>query len=338
MLLDPRLAVLLAATVWGTTGTARALGPDDASPTAVGAARLVVGGACLVLVGWRQGWLSAPRTDSVRRPWRRGGATPVFLVSVGAMAAYQPLFFGGVDRTGVAVGTMVGIGSSPVFAGLLGIVVRSERPGRRWLAATALAVAGTLLLVGAGDRDDVDPTGLALALGAGLAYAIYVLATKLLLDGGSAPDALTARVFGCAGLVLLPAALAAGIGPLLSPGGLLMVAHLGIVTVAVGYVLFTRGLTGVGVAAAGTLTLAEPATATLFGIAVLGERPGGAALAGLALVAAGIVLLVTNHRRGRVAVGSPVRRVVACSTMRSSNWPPEGTSRPSPPCSPTARP
>ncbi len=306
MLLDARLAVLLAATLWGTTGTARALGPDDASPTAVGAARLVVGGACLVLVGWRQGWLSAPlRPAPARRPGRHGAATPAFAVAVGAMAAYQPLFFGGVARTGVAIGTMVGIGSSPVFAGLLGMVVRGERPGGRWLAATALAVAGTLLLVGAGDRDDVDPTGLALALGAGMAYAIYVLATKLLLDGGIPPDALTARVFGCAGLVLLPVALAAGIGPLLSPAGLLMLAHLGILTVAVAYVLFTRGLTGVGVAAAGTLTLAEPATATLCGIAILGERPGGAALGGLALVAVGIVLLVTDGARRRVAVGSP---------------------------------
>jgi drug/metabolite transporter, DME family len=303
MLLDPRLAVLLAATLWGTTGTARALGPDDASPTAVGAARLVVGGACLVLVGWRLGWLSAPaRADARRRtPRDAGGALP-FAVAVAAMAAYQPLFFGGVARTGVAIGTMVGIGSSPVFAGGLGIVVRGERPGRRWLSATALALAGTLLLAGAGDRDDVDPVGLALALGAGFAYAIYVLATKLLLDGGATPEGLTARVFGCAGLVLLPVALAAGIGPLLSPGGVLMVAHLGIVTVAVGYVLFTRGLSGVGVAAAGTLTLAEPATATLCGVVILGERPGGAALAGLALVAAGIVVLVTQHRRGGVAV------------------------------------
>jgi DME family drug/metabolite transporter len=305
MLLDPRLAVLLAATLWGTTGTARALGPDDASPTAVGAARLVVGGACLVLVGWRRGWLLTAAAPDTPRRLRYGAGRPAFLVAVAAMAAYQPLFFGGVARTGVAIGTMVGIGSAPVFAGLLGIAARGERPGRRWLAATALAVAGTLLLAGAGDRDDVDPVGLALALGAGLAYAIYVLATKLLLDRGASPEALTARVFGSAGLVLLPVALAVGIGPLLSPAGLLMVAHLGIVTVAVAYVLFTRGLTGVGVAAAGTLTLAEPATATLCGIAILGERPGGAALAGLGLVATGIVLLVTNRRRGRVAVGSP---------------------------------
>lgn len=301
---DPRLAVLLAATLWGTTGTARALGPDDASPTAVGAARLVVGGTCLVLVALRRGWLAQPP--------RRGDAppsaaspylAPSFLVAMAAMAAYQPLFFGGVARTGVAVGTMVGIGSSPVFAGVLGMVGRRERPGWRWAAATTLALAGTLLLVGAGDRGDVNPLGLALALGAGLAYAVYVLATKLLLDAGWPPDGVTPRVFGGAGLVLLPVALAAGLGPLLSWDGLLMVAHLGLVTVALAYVLFTRGLSGVGVAAAGTLTLAEPATATLCGVAVLGERPGGAALAGLGLVAAGLVVLVAGRTRRPVGAG-----------------------------------
>ena len=47
------------------------------------------------------------------------------------------------------------------------------------------------------------------------------------------------------------------------------------------------------------------AIGTMVGIAILGERPGGAALAGIALVAAGIVLLVTNRRHGRVAVDSP---------------------------------
>lgn len=217
-------------------------------------------------------------------------------VAAVAMAAYQPLFFGGVARTGVAVGTVVGIGSSPVFAGILGAVVRGERPGPRWLTATALALAGTALLVGTGGSDDVDPAGIALALGAGLAYAVYVLASKLVLDQGWAPDTLTVRVFAWAGLLLVPVALAAGIGPLLTPGGLLMVAHLGVVTVAVAYVLFSRGLHGVGVGAAGTLTLAEPATAAVLGVGVVGERFGGATAAGIALIAAGLVVLVARRR------------------------------------------
>ena len=337
-LADPRLLVVAAAVLWGTTGTARALGPDDASPTAVGAARLVIGGACLLALARWGGVLSTsartrtaasgaetadaadpgdrvdprpgvvdmagvvddaglthpPRAGAGRHRW---GAHASLTVAVLAMAAYQPLFFGGVARTGVAVGTVVGIGSSPVFAGLLGVLVRGERPGGRWLAATALALAGTALLVGTGGDDDVDPTGIALALGAGLAYAVYVLGSKLVLDRGWPPDLVTVRVFGWAGLVLVPVAVAAGIGPLLTPGGVAMVAHLGIVTVAVAYVLFGRGLDGVGVGAAGTLTLAEPATAALLGVVVVGERFAGTTALGVALIAAGLVVLVARRRR-----------------------------------------
>lgn len=43
-----RLLVVAAAVLWGTTGTAPALGPDDASSIAVGTARNVVGAVVLV--------------------------------------------------------------------------------------------------------------------------------------------------------------------------------------------------------------------------------------------------------------------------------------------------
>jgi drug/metabolite transporter, DME family len=305
--------------LWGTTGTARALGPDGASPTAVGAARLVVGALCLLALAraGRLRWTDpaapaappagatdppAPRTapDGVGRGRAPGDrrAHAALAVAAVAIAAYQPLFFGGVARTGVAVGTVVGIGSSPVFAGLLGMVVRGERPGGRWLAATALALAGTALLVGTsggGRGDEVDPAGIGLALGAGLSYAVYVLASKLALDRGWGPDAVTLVVFGVAGALLVPVALAAGIGPLLTPGGLLMVAHLGVITVALAYLLFGRGLTDVGVGAAGTLTLAEPATAATLGVVVLGERPGAATAAGIGLIVAGLAALAARR-------------------------------------------
>src|SRR4051794_10274774 len=48
----PRMLVLSAAILFGTTGTARALGPD-ASSVAVGAARVAVGAALLSLIAWR---------------------------------------------------------------------------------------------------------------------------------------------------------------------------------------------------------------------------------------------------------------------------------------------
>ena len=59
----PRAQVLLAALCFGTTGTAQALGPGGASPLTVGAVRVAVGAALLLVV-------AAP----VVRPRRRSAA------------------------------------------------------------------------------------------------------------------------------------------------------------------------------------------------------------------------------------------------------------------------
>ena len=40
----PPFLILLAAILWGTTGTTQALAPDTAHPIAIGATRLAVGG------------------------------------------------------------------------------------------------------------------------------------------------------------------------------------------------------------------------------------------------------------------------------------------------------
>ncbi len=117
------------------------------------------------------------------------------------MAAYQPCFFAGVARTGVAVGTMVAIGSVPILAGLLAWIFRGERPTQRWTLATVIAISGCTLLVAAGSRVNVDPLGILLALGAGASYACYALASKDLVQD-RAPDAAMAVVF-CGGALLL---------------------------------------------------------------------------------------------------------------------------------------
>src|SRR4051812_24599623 len=124
-----RVLVLLSALCFGTTGTAQALGPD-AAPAAVGAARVAVGGAVLVLVAARL----APRATA-GWPW------PAVLAGAAAVAGYQLTFFAAVHDTGVAVGTVVALGSGPVFAGLLGRAVHGDPLTRRWTAATSLAVA-----------------------------------------------------------------------------------------------------------------------------------------------------------------------------------------------------
>src|SRR5512146_3210984 len=194
------LFVIAAAVLWGTTGTSQALAPAGAQPLAVGALRLVVGGAVLLLVFVFGPGRSCP-LPQYRLPIR-----PT-LAAAACMAAYQVLFFAGVKMTGVAVGTIVGIGSSPILAGLLGYLFRGEKPGWRWGAATLLAVAGCALLVLSGKDIHVDPLGMLLAVGAGGAYATFSLLSKGLLERQPVELVMVA-VFGLGAVLLLPLLLA----------------------------------------------------------------------------------------------------------------------------------
>jgi len=273
--------ILAAAVLWGTTGTARSLGPDAASPPAVGVTRLLVAGPALALLALVR------RTSVAVAPTERGPT----VVAALAMAVYQPAFFTAVDRTGVALGTVVAIGSAPVLAGVLEWIIHRVRPSSRWMAATAVAVAGVAMLTVSGERVGADASGVGFALGAGLAYAVYVLSSARLVRSTSAVGAMAA-VFLLAGLMSLPALALVDLAWVATAAGAGMVVHLGVVTTAVAYVLFGSGLRTTETSTAATLTLGEPVTAAVLGVAVLGERPGALAWIGVALVLIGLAVAV----------------------------------------------
>ena len=283
-----RLQVLLAAICFGTTGTAQAVGPA-ASPVAVGAARIVFGGLLLALVA---------RGLRVRLP--RVGA-PLIGMAL-AVAVYQLSFFAAIRLTGVAVGTVVAIGTGPAAAGALGRLLNGERLSARWAQATALAALGVVLLAGDGGAS-VDPTGVALAVTSGVGYASYTVLSKRMLEAGEAPEGVMAAGFGGAGLLLLPVLLAAGPGFLATPGGLALAVYLAAVPTALAYVLFSRGLRRLSSGETATLVLAEPLTASALGVVALGEHPSAVAGAGALLVLAGLLVLAAPARR-RVAVAA----------------------------------
>ncbi len=280
--------IVLAAALWGTTGTVRSF--VHASPVAVGAARLLIGGAFLFALAVRSGGL---------RPLLAGGRRIRLVLLLGAVlaAVYQVAFFSAVARTGVATGTVVTIGSGPVFAGLLSWALRMGAPTRRWLLSTAGAVAGCAALTAGGRSAGVEPLGVALALLSGFGYAAYATVASALITRGEDDRAVVGVMFGGAGVLLLPVLLAYGPGWLLTGSGASAALYLGLVTTGVGYVLYGRGLRDTPVAAATTLTLAEPAVASVLGLAVLGEHLGVTAAAGLVLLVVSLLILAVPARR-----------------------------------------
>lgn len=284
-----RLQVLLAALCFGTTGTAQALGPDGTSAVTVGAARIAIGALLLLAVQAAAARRRKGRTVAVagRARWPLG---PVVVGAVG-VAGYQLCFFAAVKDTGVAVGTVVALGSAPALAGLGGWAVDRVVPQRGWFVATALACAGVALLALSGGGSEVSGAGVLLAVGAGASYAVFTLASKRLLDQGHGVESVMAALFTGGAVLLSPVLLFGDVGWLSTAGGFAMALWLGAVPTAIAYILFASGLRHLPANEVATLTLAEPVTAAILGAVVLGERPGPAAVAGVVVVLSGLAVL-----------------------------------------------
>lgn len=303
----PGSAVVLAAAVlWGTAGTTASL-EGIAPPAAQAAAsRGVLGAAALLLATVATGRLSTltAMLSGPRRTWLVCGAVAVSL--------FQVAFFTGVRLTGVALGTVVALGSAPVVGGIVRGLATGRAPSARWTVTTVLAIAGVaLLLLPTGDGA-ADPLGILLAAVAGAAFAGYTLVLERHRAHGDHGLATTAAVFGGSALLLAPLL---GLGDhtwLGSPAGAAVALWLGLVTAGLAYALYAAGLRTVSAPQALTMALAEPATAVLLGLVLLGEPLSSTGLAGLLLVVAGFVA---------GSVPSPLRRVEHSPDGRHSGAP-----------------
>ena len=292
-----RLSILGAAVLWGTTGTASSLAPVGAPAAAVGSAGLALGGV-LLFATTRGAW--SPRRHTRAERW---------LLALGALAVagYPVTFYPAVARAGVAMTTVIALGSAPVFAGLLSWTTGQARPTARWACATVAAVSGCVLLVFGpeltGATTPTDAVGVLLAAVAGLSYAIYSVIGGTLITRGHSANAVMGVMFGAAALMVLPVVLAAGTHWLASVRGAVVALHLAVLPIFVAYRLFGHGLRHTPAQVATTLSLAEPAVAAVLGVALLGERLPALSWCGLAVLALGLVLLAVPVNVGRGAAG-----------------------------------
>lgn len=288
----PALAILAAALCFSTTGTAQALAGVDASPIAVGAARIAIGGGILGLLALARRSPSRSATGS-----RASTAGLITLGAIGVLA-YQPLFFLGTRENGVAIGTVIALGSAPIATGIVDAVRLRRAPTARWMLATAIALAGVVLVSGVtGGTVALAPGGLLGSVGAGMSYALYTVCGKALIERGWTSTRVMGTVFGVAALASVPLLILAGTQWLLTPNGLALALWLGVITTAIAYLLFGWGLARLSAVTVSTLTLAEPLAATLLGLFVLHEQVTPVGSFGLALIALGLAVVSAPARR-----------------------------------------
>lgn len=283
------VAVLVTAVLWGTTGTAATFAPG-VGPLAMGAAALGIGGILQALIA-----LPQLRRERAALASQRG----VVIAGALGVVIYPLAFYSSMHLAGVAVGTVVSLGSAPIASGLVEWIVERRRLSGWWMLAAGLGIAGSAVLCAAKMHDaptDMVSTaaGVGLGLVAGTTYALYSWAAHRLMNRGIGRAAAMGSVFGLGGLALMPVLAVTGSPLLASPQAFAVGMYMGLVPMFLGYVLFGFGLTRVTVSTATTLTLAEPAVAATLAVVVVGERLPFTGWLGLAGIGGSLLILAVT--------------------------------------------
>lgn len=279
--------VALAGVVWGTGGLAGSLvaRSTELSWPAIASLRLLGGGLVMLAVGAATGAL---RT----MPWNR--AVAVRVAVTGALSAiYQGAYFVAVDLAGVALSTVVALGSAPLVVAVVTARTARRMPSRATVLALVCALVGLLLLTGTPTAGDgrAAALGIGLALVSGASFAATTLLNRTPVPG-LPPTALIGWSFTLAGLLLVPPGLVAGFalaGTGAPAWGWLV--YLAALPTAGAYLAYYSGLPLVPATTAAVLALLEPVTATVLSVLVLGETVSLPGLAGMALLLVAVVLL-----------------------------------------------
>lgn len=249
--------MLMAGLFWGGSGTISRFAPAAAldQPLALAWTRMFFGGVML-----------GAAALAVRRRGVFLAARAAFLAGI-CTAMNQTGFFMSMDVLGVALSTMLVIGSSLVMAGVLGCFL-GEAPSRLWWFAALLGIAGSCLAAAPGSAGaPFQLKGLLWGFLGGLGYALLGLNLKLLGRRGLGPLESNGAALLWGAALMLPLLWKSDMSWLATARGMASALALARITVGQSY----------------TIGLLEPLTAGLLGLFFLGETVTAVQAAGMAL-------------------------------------------------------
>ena len=279
------LLIMLAAVMWGTVGitTKTLYGLSATNPLSIGFFRLALSLPVLFAVCW------ATQKRQMFNVARRDLA---LMLLIGMMTAlYQVCYFSAIERTGVALATIVTLCTAPVMVAVISVFATKQRPSAYVLLALTGALAGTALLVGSQTGTcSANISGILLALGSAFGYSIVTLVTRK-LAGRYHPFQSIAISFSFGAAILFIFAWFQGIVLTYTPVGWTLLFYLGTIPTALAYVLFIAGMRSTTATVASISTLLEPLVATILAWLIFGERFSRMGFVGVALLSGSLLIL-----------------------------------------------
>ena len=283
--------------LWGIPYLFIKVAVDEGVPPAFLAwSRVLLAAAVLLVLAWRAGTLG-----SARGKGRWIAAYAVLEISIPF-----PLIAAGEQDVSSSLAAIL-IATVPLMIALLALRFdHSERVQGRRLFGLFVGFGGVVALVGidvAGDTPELIGAGLILLAAAGYSAGPMVLNHFL---GDVDPRAVLGLALGIAAVVLTPFALLDP--PESTPSGQALgaIVVLALFCTALAFVMHILLLREVGPSKAAVITYVSPVVAVALGVAVLGERPGVGAVAGLLLILAGSWLSTGGGLPPGLARGKPL--------------------------------
>lgn len=220
----------------------------------------------------------------------------------GPGALYNVLMYFGLKHSSAAYGGVFANGTLPVFTILLGFFFARQVPSRRQLIAVIILVVGAVLIGVPGLRSGGNSvvSAIALFLAASAVLSVYFLGVKhwqveprQALALVSLPNA---AIFLPVWFFLLPSTIHEAPWSTI----LLQAAFQGLGPGFLAVILFSISARILGPTPSAGLAAAVPASATLLAIPVLGEIPTDIEWIGIAVVTAGLVLLLSGTSKARI--------------------------------------
>ncbi|MFB6094485.1 MAG: DMT family transporter [Halanaeroarchaeum sp.] len=286
------IAPLIAAALWGGMYVVSKWGFSAIPPATLAFLRVALGaGSLLIVVG------AGGRAPDFSRGEHARFAALGFWVAVTLLTQFV-----GTDLTNASQGSLLTV-LTPVFTLILGIALLGERVTIRKVGGMGLATVGTLLvLVGQYDLSRLgegNALGIGALLLASLGWAIYtVWGTPLVRRYSPLTTATYSTVWAVPVLAVAAAIELATSGRSIAsiPTTLPVIAavvYLGVVSTAVAWYLWYRGVESLEAGVVAVFFFAQPLVGSLLGVVFLGESLGPTFAAGGVVMAAGIVLAST---------------------------------------------
>lgn len=282
-------AVILASLLWGTTGTAATFAPS-LSPLFIGSFAMGIGG--ILQCGFAIPNINQELT-SLRSHYR------YLILGALAVAVYPLAFYSSMRLSGVSIGTIVSIGSAPILSAMIEYISRDFQVTKQWVIGALLGIIGMTMLAfseNASTTIEYNYVGLGILLGliAGFTYALYSWSARQLMLKGIDSKAAMGATFGCGGLLLIPVMLITGTTFFAAWNNIAVGCYMALIPMFLGYLCYGYGLSKISASLATTISLLEPAVATILAILIVGEDLSLIGLGGILLIFICLVMVISS--------------------------------------------